>query len=126
MQTCFIPRKNSYIFFLIPLATLLDSKHIAVYTKWLAEASTTWSVKNKPCQPVAVFTLKLIGVIGQDEERFKNLQRDNIFNLIYDVLNLRKDDLGASVKMAYTVMVIEFIKHQSGRAWIKETGKDLT
>ncbi|XP_043280572.1 uncharacterized protein [Venturia canescens] len=101
--------------------TPLNSKHIAVYTKWLEKASAVWSVENKPCQSIAIFAVKLIGVIGRDEKRFQNL-RHNILNKICSALDLHRDDLGASLKMAYTIMVTEFVNHQTGRAWIKETG----
>ncbi|XP_076240863.1 integrator complex assembly factor Brat1 [Calliopsis andreniformis] len=104
-----------------------DYEHCELFQKWVLKALDTWSSDCKPSQSISIFTLKLVGIISCDELRFHHWQCKNVYNRLCDLLKLRKDDLAASVKMAYTIMLSELIKHRSGREWIIESGvwKDI-
>lgn len=94
----------------------------SILQKWVVEALGTWTTGRKPCQAVVTFTLKLVGLIGSNEFDFLYWYREDIFKKLSTVFALREDNLQASVKMAYTGMLMEFIQHYSGRQWIIETG----
>ncbi|XP_057318159.1 uncharacterized protein LOC130663104 [Microplitis mediator] len=79
-------------------------------------------INSKPCQPVIVFTIKLIGVLGKNICYFEYFDKLNIYNKLLDIFNLRKDDLSASIKMAYTTMLLDIIGHDSGRKWVINSG----
>lgn len=71
-----------------------------------------------------MFAVRLVGLAARDEQRFLTLRHDNVFDKLCRVLDLRREDLSASVKMAYTTMLLDIIGHKSGRQWVKETGKN--
>lgn len=72
---------------------------------------------------MTVFTIKLIGAMGKNQNYFDYFNKLNIYYKIVDIFNLRRDDLSASVKMAYTTMLIDIIGNSSGRKWVIDSGK---
>lgn len=87
------------------------------------EALETWSNGEKPCQAVSVFTLKLVGIISRDENDFDDLSSQDVFNKLFIIFGLKKDDLPASMKMAYTSLLVDIISHKTGRKWVINSGK---
>lgn len=79
-------------------------------------------INSKPCQPVIVFTIKLVGVLGKTKYYFEYFDKLNIYYKLLDIFNLRRDDLSASIKMAYTTMLLDIIGHDSGRKWVINSG----
>lgn len=68
------------------------------------------------------FTIKLVGLIAQEDEAFQQWKGKDVFNQLCTIFRLREKDLPASVKMAYTSMLCHIIKHPAGRQWVKESG----
>nr|XP_046491029.1 uncharacterized protein LOC124223270 [Neodiprion pinetum] len=99
----------------------------SVLQKWVLKALNTWTAEKKPCQAVMVFTVKLVGLLGRDEFDFLFWYREDIFKKLSAAFALNDANLQASVKMAYTGMLLEFVKHKSGRQWIieAETWRDV-
>ncbi|XP_046751151.1 uncharacterized protein LOC124414218 [Diprion similis] len=93
----------------------------SVLQKWVLKALDTWTAEKKPCQAVTVFTVKLVGLLGRDEFNFLFWYREDVFKKLNAVFALKDANLQASVKMAYTGMLLEFVNHKSGRQWIVET-----
>ena len=89
---------------------------------WLIHALNTWDDKFKPCQNVATFTIKLLGSLSIEEPAFAHLNQNNVYNKASQIFELDRTDLPASVKMAFTLMFVNFLEHQSGRSWITTTG----
>ncbi|XP_015121081.1 uncharacterized protein LOC107043881 [Diachasma alloeum] len=91
--------------------------------KWIVEALEVWSSGEvKPCQAVTVFTIKLIGILSQDENDFDYLESGNVFEKLSAIFQLQKSDVSASVKMAYTSMLVDVISHKIGRRWVISKG----
>ncbi|XP_063981218.1 uncharacterized protein LOC135164623 [Diachasmimorpha longicaudata] len=100
----------------------------ALLKKWIVEALEVWSSGEiKPCQAVTVFTIKLTGILSQDENDFDDLEGQNIFEKLSGIFQLQKSDVSASVKMAYTSMLVDIVTHRRGRRWIISKGlwKDM-
>lgn len=93
-----------------------------LFQKWVLKALNTWSTECLPSQPIITFTLKLVGLVSRNELRFHYWQFKNVYNKLCDIFNLHKDDLPMSIKMAYITMLINLIKHKSGRQWIMDSG----
>lgn len=104
-----------------------DYKHCELLQKWVLRAVETWNVDCKPSQPISIFTLKLVGLISRNELHFHYWHCKGLYNRLCDLLELRGDDLPASVKMAYTTMLSDLIKHRSGRQWVidSDVWKDI-
>lgn len=104
-----------------------DYEQCELFQKWVLKATDTWSRENVPTQPIIIFTLKLVGIASRNELLFNYWQYQDVYNKLCNIFNLRKDDLPVSVKMAYTTMLSNLIKHRSGRQWITESGvwKDI-
>lgn len=102
--------------------TELRQNHRQLFLTWIPKALDTWCLDQKPCQAVVSFTIKLVGLIAQDEEDFKCWYRDDVYNKLCNVFRLRESDLSASIKMAYTSMLCNLIQHSSGRQWVNESG----
>ncbi|KAK0095161.1 hypothetical protein PV326_009078 [Microctonus aethiopoides] len=94
---------------------------------WVLEALELWNNGKKPNQAVIVFTIKLIGIIGRKINDFNEWEREGVFDKLLNIFNLRNDDIPASVKMAYTSMLLEIITHENGRKWVINSGvwKDI-
>lgn len=90
--------------------------------KWVLEALELWNNGMKPNQAVIVFTIKLIGIIGRKINDFIEWEREGVFDKLLNIFNLRNDDIPASVKMAYTSMLLEIITHENGRKWVIHSG----
>ncbi|XP_051174019.1 uncharacterized protein LOC127289847 [Leptopilina boulardi] len=102
--------------------TELRQNHRQLFLSWIPKALTIWNLDQKPCQAVISFTIKLVGLIAQDEESFKIWYCDDVYNKLCNVFRLRENDLSASIKMAYTSMLCNLIQHSSGRQWVNESG----
>lgn len=100
-----------------------DYKHCEMFKAWVLKALDTWSSDCKPSQPVTIFILKLVGIASRNQLCFHYWQCKNVYNRLCDLLKLRSDYLPASIKMAYTMMLSELIKHRSGREWVIASSK---
>lgn len=89
-----------------------------LFQKWVLKALNIWNFECLPSQPIIIFTLKLIGIVSHNELNFHYWQSKDVYNRICVIFNLRKDDLPVSIKMAYITMLLDLIKHRSGRQWI--------
>lgn len=89
----------------------------------MLKALNIWNFECLPSQPIIIFTLKLIGIISHNELNFHYWQSKDVYNRICVIFNLRKDDLPVSIKMAYITMLLDLIKHRSGRQWIIDSSE---
>lgn len=103
-----------------------DYEYCEVFQKWIPKALTVWESGQKVSQPVITFTLKLVGIISRHELRYHYWQCQDVYNRLYKILQLHRDNLPASIKMAYTTMLSDLIVHRSGRQWVIKSGKHLT
>ena len=115
---------NFVLLVIFILVNLLDYLHIEKYRAWVLKAVDVWSGGIKPKQPVIVFTLRLLGLIGKEEQYFLRLTQDDVLGKVCKVLDVHRDELPASIKMAFNTMLSDFIGHKIGRAWVKMTGKN--
>jgi hypothetical protein len=90
---------------------------------WIFIALNTLNENFKPCQNVSIFIIKLIGLMSENESNFTKLSKHNVHNKTCLIFDLQKDDLSASMKMAFTTFFINLLEHSSGRQWIAQTGK---
>ncbi|XP_050460941.1 uncharacterized protein LOC126856466 [Cataglyphis hispanica] len=97
-------------------------EYCEVFQKWIPKALAIWESGQKVSQPVITFTLKLVGIISQHELRYHYWQCQDVYNRLYKILQLHRDDLSASIKMAYTTMLSDLIAHRSGRQWVIKSG----
>ncbi|XP_053988394.1 uncharacterized protein LOC128881403 isoform X1 [Hylaeus volcanicus] len=104
-----------------------DYEHCVLLQKWVLRALNIWNSDCKPPQSISVFTLKLVGIISRNELRFHYWRCQDVYNRLCNVFKLHDDDLPASIKMAYTTMLSDLIKHRSGRQWIidSDVWKDI-
>ncbi|XP_011314951.1 uncharacterized protein [Fopius arisanus] len=105
-----------------------DNIRRTLLKKWVIEAVEVWNNAGvKPCQAVTVFTIKLVGLISQDENDFDCLESASVFEKLSALFQFQKDDLSASIKMAYTSMLSDIISHNIGRRWVitKSLWKDI-
>ncbi|TGZ49773.1 BRCA1-associated protein required for ATM activation protein 1 [Temnothorax longispinosus] len=93
----------------------VDYEYCEVFQKWIPKALAIWESGQKASQPVITFTLKLVGIISRHELRYHYWQCQDVYNRLYKVLQLHREDLPASIKMAYTTMLSNLIVHRSGR-----------
>lgn len=100
----------------------VDYEYCEVFQKWIPKALTIWESGQKASQPVITFTLKLVGIISRHELRYHYWHCQDVYNRLYKILQLHRDDLPASIKMAYTTMLSDLIVHRSGRQWIIQSG----
>lgn len=101
----------------------VDYEYCEVFQKWIPKALAIWESGQKASQPVITFTLKLVGIISRHELRYHYWQCQDVYDRLYKILQLHRDDLTASIKMAYTTMLLDLIVHRSGRQWIIQSGK---
>lgn len=106
--------------------TTINYEYCEVFQKWIPKALEVWESGQQVSQPIISFTLKLVGIISRHELRYHYWQCQDVYQRLCTTLQLHKDDLPASVKMAYTVMLSDLIVHRSGRQWVVESGRDLT
>ncbi|XP_071649543.1 uncharacterized protein [Temnothorax longispinosus] len=100
----------------------VDYEYCEVFQKWIPKALAIWESGQKASQPVITFTLKLVGIISRHELRYHYWQCQDVYNRLYKVLQLHREDLPASIKMAYTTMLSNLIVHRSGRQWVIQFG----
>ncbi|EZA54607.1 hypothetical protein DMN91_006727 [Ooceraea biroi] len=105
----------------------VDYEYCEVFQKWIPKALAVWESGQKASQPIITFTLKLVGIISQHELRFHYWQCQDVYNRLCTIFQLSKDNLPASIKMAYTTMLSDLIIHRSGRQWVIKSGtwKDI-
>lgn len=103
-------------------STKNDYEYCEVLQKWVLRALNVWGSDCKPSQSVTVFTLKLVGLIARNELRFHYWHCQDVYNKLCTILELRKENLAASVKMAFTSMLSDLLNHRSGRQWIISSG----
>lgn len=92
---------------------------------WLILAFNAWNESSKPCTNVSIFTIKLIGVISESAVSFNYLDENGIHDKTCLLFELTKNNLPASIKMAFVTMFLNFIEHPSGRHWIEKTGDTI-
>lgn len=104
-----------------------DFEYCELLQKWILKALTVWESGQKASQPIVTFTLKLVGIISRQELRFHYWQCQDAYKRLCTIFKLDKDDLSASIKMAYTLMLSDLIVHRSGRQWVMTSGvwKDI-
>ncbi|CAL1678631.1 unnamed protein product [Lasius platythorax] len=100
----------------------VNYEYCEVFQKWIPKALVVWESGQKVSQPVITFTLKLVGIISRHELRYHYWQCQDVYNRLYKILQLHRDDLPASIKMAYTTMLSDLIAHRSGRQWVIKSG----
>ncbi|XP_077274972.1 integrator complex assembly factor Brat1 [Temnothorax americanus] len=100
----------------------VDYEYCEVFQKWIPKALAIWESGQKASQPVITFTLKLVGIISRHELRYHYWQCQDVYNRLYKVLQLHREDLPASIKMAYTTMLSDLTVHRSGRQWVIQFG----
>lgn len=103
---------------------MVDYEYCEVFQKWIPKILAVWESGQKASQSIIVFTLKLVGIISRYELRYHYWQCQDVYNRLCTILELHRDDLPASVKMAYTTMLSDLIVHRSGRQWVVQSGKD--
>lgn len=119
-----VPLASGFISYFLNLAgATVDYEYCEVFQKWIPKALEIWESGQKASQPVITFTLKLVGIISRHELRYHYWQCQDVYNRLYKVLQLHRDDLPASIKMAYTTMLSDLIAHRSGRQWVVQSGK---
>ncbi|CAK9801931.1 hypothetical protein ANTPLA_LOCUS3012 [Anthophora plagiata] len=99
-----------------------DYEYCELFQKWVLKALNVWGYECIPSQPIIIFTLKLVGIVSHNELRFHYWQFQDVYNKLCEIFKLRVDDLPVSIKMAYTTMLSDLIKHRSGRQWITDSG----
>lgn len=104
------------------LSALKDQQHSEVLQKWVIQALNTWDSNCKPSRPVIIFTLKLVGLVASNELDFHRWQCHDVYNKLCTIIQPSNEDLPASIKIAYIQMLLDLIKHRSGREWILESG----
>ncbi|KAF7408050.1 hypothetical protein HZH66_002587 [Vespula vulgaris] len=84
--------------------SLKDQQHSEVLQKWVIQALNTW-----------------------DSNYFHRWQCHDVYNKLCTIIQPSNEDLPASIKIAYIQMLLDLIKHRSGREWILESGvwKDI-
>ncbi|XP_014471739.1 PREDICTED: uncharacterized protein LOC106742896 [Dinoponera quadriceps] len=100
----------------------IDYEYCEVFQKWIPKALAIWESGQVASQPVITFTLKLVGVISKYELRYHYWQCQDVYNRLCITLDLNREDLPASIKMAYTTMLSDLIVHRSGRQWVIQSG----
>lgn len=107
-------------------AIFLDSQVITkIINEWLVLAFETWNEKSKPCTNVSIFTIKLIGIISENEKSFDSLNQHHIQEKACQLFEFNENNLSASLKMAFVTMLSSIIEHCSGQCWVEKTGKSL-
>ncbi|EFN89501.1 uncharacterized protein LOC105184184 [Harpegnathos saltator] len=100
----------------------VDYEYCEVFQKWITKALAIWESGQKASQPIITFTLKLVGIISRHELRYHYWQCQDVYNRLCIILDLNREDLPASIKMAYTIMLSDLILHRSGRQWVVQSG----
>ncbi|KYN28360.1 PREDICTED: uncharacterized protein LOC108770504 [Trachymyrmex cornetzi] len=100
----------------------VDYEYYEVFQEWISKALTIWETGQKASHPVITFTLKLVGIISRHELRYHYWHCQDVYNRLYKILQLHREDLPASIKMAYTIMLSDLIVHRSGRQWVIQSG----
>ncbi|KYN37921.1 BRCA1-associated protein required for ATM activation protein 1 [Trachymyrmex septentrionalis] len=100
----------------------VDYEYCEVFQEWIPKALAIWETGQKASHPVITFTLKLVGIISRHELRYHYWHCQDVYNRLYKILQLHREDLPASIKMAYTTMLSDLIVHRSGRQWVIHSG----
>ncbi|KAG5309952.1 BRAT1 protein, partial [Acromyrmex insinuator] len=100
----------------------VDYEYCEVFQEWIPKALAIWETGQKASHPVITFTLKLVGIISRHELRYHYWHCQDVYNRLYKILQLHREDLPASIKMAYTTMLSDLIVHRSGRQWVIQSG----
>ncbi|XP_008197113.1 uncharacterized protein LOC100141760 isoform X6 [Tribolium castaneum] len=104
----------------------LEQKHLEstiitlpLFTEWLKQAVVTWSRKKvTPETGVALFTLNLASLLSRKEKVFCDLNNNNFYIKLINILKVRHLDVAPSVKLAYIKLLSSFLEHKSGIEWM--------
>ncbi|XP_014212634.1 uncharacterized protein LOC106642381 [Copidosoma floridanum] len=99
-----------------------DKKIFQIIQDWLTTVLHTWNSNCQPSQNLIVFTIKLIGTISVEELDFLRLSQDGLHTRMCEIFGYETENSSASIKMAFSIMLVNLLEHQSGRLWIANTG----
>ncbi|KAJ8664809.1 hypothetical protein QAD02_006471 [Eretmocerus hayati] len=88
---------------------------------WLITATNLWNEDTKPSPNVSTFTIKLLGLMSKDESSFIALNQNCTHSKICSLFQFQNNDTSASIRMAFTTMLLNILEHHTGREWIAES-----
>jgi hypothetical protein len=92
---------------------------LPIFAQWLRKAVATWSATGAtPPNGIISFVLNLAGLLSKKEERFCDLNNNNFFIKLVNVLRARQVGVAGSVKLAYIDLLLSFLEHRSGVNWM--------
>ncbi|XP_008197112.1 uncharacterized protein LOC100141760 isoform X5 [Tribolium castaneum] len=90
-----------------------------IFTEWILRAVATWSAARvSPPTNIAAFSLSLVGLLARNEQRFCELNNNNFFIKLVNVLKARQPGVAPSLKLAYIKLISAFLEHKSGVEWM--------
>ncbi|XP_008197117.1 uncharacterized protein LOC100141760 isoform X10 [Tribolium castaneum] len=93
----------------------LESTPVTLSAQWLKQAVITWNSRNVvPETSVALFTLNLASLLSRKEKVFCDLNNNNFYIKLINVLKARHRNVAPSVKLAYIGLLSSFLEHKSG------------
>ncbi|XP_008197116.1 uncharacterized protein LOC100141760 isoform X8 [Tribolium castaneum] len=84
-----------------------------LFTKWIKKAISVWeSKKVTPPPNIVTFTLNLANLLAKNEQRFCELNSNNFFIKLFNVLKVRESETGP--KIEYIKLLSSFLEYKSG------------
>ncbi|XP_044272398.1 uncharacterized protein LOC123016210 isoform X6 [Tribolium madens] len=86
-----------------------------LFTTWIKKAINIWSTKNvTPPLNIVTFTLNLVNLLVKNEDTFCELNNNNFFIKLFNVLKVRQSETPTSVKVNYIKLLSSFLEYKSG------------
>ncbi|KAL3273965.1 hypothetical protein HHI36_015387 [Cryptolaemus montrouzieri] len=95
---------------------------LPLMSEWILRAVKLWEDNSQtPDNSISAFTLQLIGLVSKNELMFTGLLKENIFNRVIHILQIKNRSASPSIKLGFIKLMTSLLAHPSGREWILQT-----
>lgn len=97
--------------------------NVPYISDWILRAIKLWELNNQVPDPyISSFTLKLLGIISEDEQLFEALSKHNVYNRAISLLKYKvNDQISFTVCIAHIKLLKCLLCHSAGMRLIIET-----
>jgi hypothetical protein len=88
---------------------------LPILAQWVSTPSPCGTVKGvTPTAEIAAFAMNAASLLSKDEKRFCDLNCNNFFIKLVNIVQARQAEADQAVKLAYVKWLASLLEHQSG------------
>lgn len=84
----------------------------------MQQAVAKWEITECPSPHISSFTINLASLLSENEFKFNELNKTNLYQRLINVLKARQLESTPSIKLGYIKLLLSFLDHRSGNQWI--------